>query len=94
MPLDVGGGSIAQSHELYVVFEESHFLADGYHGVAGPIDAVAQQVAQLLNALLATVSINLTKTGNVVERVEEEVRVQLILQPGQFRLGVPLAFLR
>ena len=76
----------AQLHQLNIVAHELHFALQRHLRLVGLIHRVAQQVAQLHDGLLRFVAVDLRQARDVVERVEEEMGVDLILQPGQFCL--------
>ena len=80
----------AQLHQFDVVLHKLHLTADGYLGLIGLIHRVAQQVAQLQDGVLCLVGVYLRQAGDVVEGVEEEVWIDLALQPRQFGLHLLL----
>ena len=81
----------AKAHQLDVVAHEVHLAADSHERLVRLVHRIAQQVAQLRDGVLRGVGIDLRQTGDVVERVEEEVWVDLVLQPCQLGLGVLMA---
>ena len=80
----------AQFHQFDVVAHEFHFATDGHTGFVGLVHGIAQQVAQLHDRLLRLVAVYLRQTGDVVERIEQKVRIDLVLQPSQFCLHLLL----
>ena len=88
--LDPGHLVAAQAHQVDVVAHEGHLAGQRHLLLARLIEGVAQQVAQLADALLGRVGIHLDEAADVVERIEEEVGVQLVPEPDQLRLGVLL----
>ena len=51
------------------------------------VQRIPQQVAQLADALLRLVRVDLRQGRDVVQGIEQEMRVELMLEPGQFGLG-------
>lgn len=83
----------AQAHQVDVVAQELQLALQRHRFAVRIVKRVAQEVAQPRDILLCLVGIYLHEAGNIVERVEKEMRVELILQPRQFRLGRLPSFL-
>ncbi len=76
----------AQFHQFDVVLHKLHFTTDRHLLLVGLIDRIPQQVAELSDGILGGIGIDLRETGDVVEGVEHEMRVDLTLEPCQFCL--------
>ena len=82
----------AEGHQVYVIAHKLHFGRQGYLFGLTVIEGIAQQVAQLADAFLRLVGVYLREGRDVVERIEQEMRVQLVLEPDQFGLGALALF--
>lgn len=79
---DVGGEPDA--HEFDVIADEVHFFAEGDVGLLVVIQHVAEELAEFLHCLLRLVGVEGDEGVDVVERVEQEVGVELVAQVLQF----------
>ncbi len=86
---DVGGETDA--HQFDVVADEVHLLVQGDEVLLIVIQHMAQQSAQFLHGSLCLVGIEGDEGVDVVQRIEQEVRVELVAQVLQ--LGFRAAFL-
>ena len=77
----------AHRHQVHVVVHERHLRRKRDLRRLAVVQRIAQQVAQLADALLGLVRVDLGQGGDVVQRVEEEMGAQLVLQPDEFGLG-------
>lgn len=78
----------ANAHQLDVVAQEVNLGRERDGGAAAVVEHVAQHAAQVVDGLLGTGRVELDERVDVVERVEEEVGVQLALEVLQLGLGV------
>ena len=83
----------AQFHQFDIIAHKLHLTANGHGLLVGLIHSIAQEVAQLCNGILCTVGINLRETADIVEGIEEEMGINLILQPGEFGFGILMPLL-
>ena len=86
---DVGGETDA--HQFDVVADEVHLLVQGDEVLLIVIQHMAQQSAQFLHGSLCLVGIEGDEGVDVIQRIEQEVRVELVAQVLQ--LGFRAAFL-
>ena len=74
------------THQLDVVADESHFLFQRHDGLLGVVECMAQHLRQLLNGLLCLGSVEGRQCIDIVERVQQEMWINLTAQIAQ--LGV------
>ena len=86
--LDVCGHS--DFHQFHVVADEVDLLVQRHGGFLVFIEDVAQQFAEFLHGLLGLIRVEGDEGIDVVERVEQEVRVELAAQVLQFGFGLAL----
>ena len=77
----------ADAHQLDVIAQEVHFGLERYRRPAAVVEYVPQQAAQVVHRLLGPVGIELDERIDVVERVEQEMGIELALEVLQFRFG-------
>ena len=77
----------AQLHQVDIIVHEGHLALERDLVGVGVVEGVAERVAELADTLLRLVGVDLRQRGDVVERVEEEVRVELVFEPGQLGFG-------
>ena len=83
----------AQSHQLDVIIHELDLAFHRYQLMVRLIERIPQQIAQLPDTFLRRILVYLDQAGNIIQGIKEKMRIQLVLQPSQFRLGVFLPFL-
>ena len=77
----------SSSHQRDIVSHELHFSRQWHLWLVALVEGIAQQVGELSDGILCLVRVNLGKRRYVVERVEEEMRVELVLEPHELCLG-------
>ena len=77
---DVDVVGIAYAHELHVVADEVGFLAQGDERTLAVVEHVAHHLGEDEHGVLGFFGIDVDECMDVVERVHEEVRIDLILQ--------------
>ena len=88
--LDLHVAGEPQPHQLDVVVVELQLFLHGYIGLGILIKHVTQHLAQLEHGTLRPVGADGDERVDVVEGIEEEVRVELVLQVLQLGLGALL----
>ena len=88
--LDLHVAGEPQSHQFDVVVVELQLFLHGNIGLSIFIEYIAQHLAQLEYGALGTVGADGDERVDVVEGIEEEVRVELVLQVFQLGLGALL----
>ena len=83
----------AEGHQVDIIVHELDFRRELDLLRLAVVQCIPQQVAQLADAFLRLVRVDLRQGGNVVQGVEQEMRVQLMLEPGEFGLSCLAALL-
>ena len=78
----------AKLHQCNVVAHELHLTLQWHGHLVGLVHRIAQEVAELGDGFLCGLAVDGCQRGDVVQGVEEEVGVDLILQPCQLSLRV------
>ena len=78
-------GREADAHQCDVVLYEIHFLAQSHEILLIVVKDMAQQAAQFLYGRLSLIRIKGDERVDIVQRIEQEMRVELIAQILQFR---------
>ena len=78
-------GREADAHQRDVVLYEIHFLAQSHEILLIVVKDMAQQAAQFLYGRLSLIRIKGDERVDIVQRIEQEMRVELIAQILQFR---------
>ena len=94
---EVGGYSglvgAAEGHECDVIFHKFYFSMQ-WHAVGGClVERVSEYFAKSGEVFLRFVGVGVYLTGDVVHRIEEKVRVELVFEPLELRLLVFAFFL-
>lgn len=74
----------SEFHQFDVAAHEVQLLVEGHFLLVVFVERVAQQLAEFVNRLLCLVLVDFNQRVDVVERVEQEVRIQLVLQVAKF----------
>ena len=77
-------GGKTDTHQLDIVADEVHFFAQGNKVLLVIVENMAQKTAQLLDSSLCFIAIKSDKGIDIVQGIEQEVRIQLITQVFQF----------
>lgn len=78
-------GGEADAHQCDVILDEIHFFAQCYEVLLIIVEYVTQKAAQFLYGNLRLVRIKGYEGIDVVQRIEQEMRIELIAQVLQFR---------
>ena len=78
-------GRESDAHQRDVVLYEIHFLAQSHEILLIVVKDMAQQAAQFLYGRLSLIRIKGDERVDIVQRIEQEMRVELIAQILQFR---------
>ena len=76
----------AKLHQCDIVAHEVHLTLQWHSHLVGLVHCIAQEVAELGDGFLCSFSVDSCQRRDVVQGIEEEVGVDLILQPRQFSL--------
>ena len=79
--LDRCVGTATQFHQIDVILHEFDFFPDRNIFPIAFIQSIVEQIVQLGDAVLGRVGVYLNQAGNVVQRIEQEMGVQLVFQP-------------
>ena len=80
--------AIAHTHQLDVIRHELHLFGNGHQFMVALVEHIAQDFRQLDDSLLGPLTVDVDQRMDVVQRVHQEVRVQLVLQVLQLLLEV------
>ena len=86
MGVDHRVSSHAKLHQCNIVAHEVHLTLQWHGHLVGLVHRIAQEVAELGDGFLCGLAVDGCQRGDVVQGVEEEVGVDLILQPCQLSL--------
>ena len=75
-----------QTHQLDIIPHESKLLIERDEILVVFIEHITQHVAQAVHGILGLLWIHLNQGINAIERIEQKVRIQLVLQILQFGL--------
>ena len=70
-----------QFHQRDIIAHEVHLTLNGHCFFVRLVHGIAQQVTQLGDGILGSIGVDLRQTGDIIQRIEEEVRINLVLQP-------------
>ena len=76
--------------DLQVAVEKGQFLAQWDFVLVGALERQAEQIAQARNHAIGGLDVFVHQGGDRVERIEQEMRVELHLQRLKLCLGQPL----
>ena len=76
-----------QTHQLDITLHEIQFMIERYEFLIVFIQHMPQQPAQIMDGKLGPVRIDSDQGINIIEGIEQEMRVQLAFQILQFRFG-------
>ena len=84
--VDVDHVGVAQLHQVQVLLEEDNRLVERHRMITTLIEQVAHHPGHIYNAVLCLLGVNIHQCMDVVERVHDEVRVDLVTQVAQLLL--------
>lgn len=77
-------GGKTDTHQLDIVADEIHFFAQGNEILLVIVEYMAQKTTQLLDSSLRFIAVESDKGIDIIQGIEQEVRIQLITQVFQF----------
>ena len=82
--------TIAQLLQTQVIFQQLHFFGQWHSVQTSSINQIIQQLSQFQDAVCRLVGVGKGQTVDVVQRVEQKMRVQLPLEQFDFRFCLRL----
>ena len=83
---DLDGFRQTEPHQVHVVLQETDLILQGNHGLLAVIEDVAQHLGEFLNGILCLALVKGRQGVDVVERVQQEVRIDLRTQVAQLSI--------
>ena len=77
-------GRQADTHQFNIVADKIHFLAKRYIRLLIIIQYLSEKFAQLLHRLLCLVRVKCNQSIDIIQRIQQEVGIQLVAQVFQF----------
>lgn len=77
-------GGKTDTHQLDIVADEIHFFAKATKFLLVIVEYMAQKTTQLLDSSLRFIAVESDKGIDIIQGIEQEVRIQLITQVFQF----------